>query len=208
MKRKLLFLVAAIIFQASYLNAQYFPVDTAKLNTAYNELMNNPNTLERQKKFFDAFPNTWMEFIMTYQYVPYSKYDLTMYSLAEKHIQALGGRVTLIKDSIYCKKLVNIAIGGKWSADAPNYFKLLLHQVMWNRMDGMLYEISQLRSGHQMQFWQFYWSNIVKSDKLKTEYERLLKINSDNYPKEMETMSIAFEYFYDGIDDINDFTRK
>ena len=72
----------------------------------------------------------------------------------------------------------------------------------------MLYEISQLRSGHQMQFWQFYWSNIVKSDKLKTEYERLLKINSDNYPKEMETMSIAFEYFYDGIDDINDFTRK
>ena len=93
--------------------------------------------------------------MMTYQYNSENNYDLTMYNLAQKQIEALGGRVTLIKDSIYCKKLVNIAVGGELEADAPNYYQTLLHKTMWHRMDGMLEAISKLRKGHQMQFWQF-----------------------------------------------------
>lgn len=66
-------------------------------------------------------------------------------------------------------------------------------------MDGMLTAISKLRKGHQMQFWQFYWSNSVKSDKLETEYRRLYKLNADKYPEQMKIMEIAFQHFYDGV---------
>lgn len=176
-----------------------FPVDTARLNTSYRELTSHPNTLQRQQAFFEAFPNNWNEFSSLYKYMPHDGYDLTMYHLAPHHIDALWSKVTLLKDSVYCRKLVNIAVGAQWDADAPNYFQDLLHKVVWKRMDGMLIAISILRKGHQMQFWQFYWSNSVKSDKLETEYRRLYKLNADKYPEQMKIMEIAFQHFYDGV---------
>ena len=136
---------------------------------------------------------------MTYRFDPKENYDLTMYDNAYKHVEALGGRVTLIKDSVYCTKIVNIAIGGELEADAPNYYRTLLHRIMWRKMDAMLYAVSQLRKGHQMQFWQFYWSNVVKSKDLEIEYNSLQKLNSEAYPDEMKIMKIAYDYFYDGI---------
>ena len=155
--------------------------------------------LEHQKAFFDAFPSNWGEFIGTYQYVPDKNNDLTMYRYAHEHIEALKTKMTQINDLDYCKKLVNIAIGMQLEADAPNHFQDLLHDVMWRKMDGMFNAISKLRKGYQMQFWQFYWSNPVKSQSLETEYERLSKQISDTHPEQMKMMEIAFKYFYDGI---------
>lgn len=40
---------------------------------------------------------------MTYQYVPAEEYAPTMYHLADGHISTLG-KISLILDSIYCKK--------------------------------------------------------------------------------------------------------
>lgn len=57
--------------------------------------------MSAQEDFFDAFPNTWMEFIMTYQYIPKKDYDLTMYNNAQNHIKALGDKITLINDSLF-----------------------------------------------------------------------------------------------------------
>ncbi|MFT4073147.1 MAG: hypothetical protein QM654_14635 [Dysgonamonadaceae bacterium] len=208
MKNKIIGILFFITTLSPTIDAQYFPVDTAKLNSSYRELVNKPNTLVRQKNFFDAFPSTWMEFTMTYQFLPYSDYDLTMYHLGYNHVRALGERVTLIKDSLYCNKLVRLAIGGTWFADAPNYLKSLLHQMMWKRMEGMLKVISGLRKGNQFQFWLFYWSNLVDSKVLKTEFERLLKLNADVYPEEMKIMSVAFEYFYDGITIPEDYVSR
>ncbi|MDD2284488.1 MAG: hypothetical protein PHQ11_03705 [Paludibacter sp.] len=199
MKKKNLALIIISLFVCNYAKSQYFPIDTAKLNTSYRELMSFPNTIERQKAFFDAFPNNWTEFTAIYQFMPNDDYDLTMYNNAQEHIEALSTKITLIKDSVYCKKIVNIGVGGKLDADASNYYKALLHKIMWRRMDGMLHSVSKLRKGHQMQFWQYYWSNTVKSKRLETEYNRLLKLNLDTYPKEMKIMEIAFKYFYDGV---------
>ena len=66
-----------LLLVGKYGMAQCVPVDTAKLNASYRALMASPNTLERQKAFFDAFPSNWREFIGTYQYVPENNYDLT-----------------------------------------------------------------------------------------------------------------------------------
>lgn len=199
MKNKILILIVLSLSVAINSMSQTFLVDTAKLNSSYRELVDKPNTIERQKKFFDAFPNTWREFITTYQYVSKNDYDLTMYRLAQKQIETLGERTTMINDTLYCRKIVNIAVGGIYDADAPNYYKDLLHRVMWNKMNAMLYIISQLRKGHQMQFWQFYWSSNAKSKRLETEFNRLSKLNIDSYPEEVKVMKIAFDYFHDGV---------
>lgn len=187
------------LFVCCQAKSQYFPVDTAKLNASYQALLRQPNSIERQKAFFEAFPSNWGEFIGTYQYVPDKEYDLTMYRSANEHIEALKTKMTQINDLDYCKKLVNIAIGAQLEADAPNHFQDLLHDAMWRKMDGMLNAISKLRRGYQIQFWQFYWSNPVKSKSLETEYERLSKQISDTYPEETKMMEIAFKYFYDGV---------
>ena len=192
----LLILLAIISLECK---AQTFAVDTARLNKAYRELMRQPKNIKLQKAYFDAFPNTWNEFISTYQYSPRKGYDLTMYRLAPDHIDALATRVNQINDTIYCRKLVDVSVGGMHSADAPNYLGEALHKVMWKKMDVMLYVISQMRRGHQMQFWQFYWSNCVPSEPLEAEYKRMLKLNEDFFPKEMKIMKIAYEYFYDGV---------
>ena len=58
-----------------------------------------------------------------------------------------------------------------------------------------------------MQFWQFYWSNIVDGRSGEQEFKVLYNINKEKYPCLMETMSIAFEYFNRGILFMEDFKR-
>ena len=177
----------------------FLQIDTARLNTAYRELMKRPSDKKCQEAFFDAFPANWDEFITTYGYFPQDGYDLTMYYLAYEHIKALGDCSASIDSVAYCRKLVNIAVGGIFQADAPSHFQSLLHRVMWERMDAMLDYISQLRRGYQMRFWQFYWSSIVPHKKSEDEYARLYERNSREYPEEMNIMKIAFEYFHNGV---------
>ncbi|MDR0961800.1 MAG: hypothetical protein LBM62_04485 [Mediterranea sp.] len=196
--KKLLLLLATIIgFVPVY--GQYFPVDTVELNAAYRDLAENPNTPQRQKRFFDAFPNTWKEFAMTYQFLPFADYDLDMYYHAAKHIEVLGNRVTLLPDSVYCKKLVKIAIGATLDADAPIYFQSLLHQTMHKKRDAMFREVMAYPKGFQSMFWQFYWSSICRSQPLEQEYKDLRKLTSDTYPEAITIMDAAFSNFYDGV---------
>lgn len=198
MKKTLLFVILFMLVVHSA-NAQYFQVDTAKLNTAYRELVNNPDSKEKQEAFFNAFPNNWREFITTYCFCSNDGYDLTMYSAAYDHIAALGSKMSMINDTVYCRKLVNIAVGATYDADAPNYFKSLLHRVMRKKMDVMLYNVSWLRKGHCMQFWQFYWSSNGKSNEFEKEFAHLYELNIDKYPDIIKTMEIAFRYFYNGV---------
>ena len=191
-------IIAATFFVVFSSKAQYFQVDTAKLNTAYIEFAKSPHSQEKQEAFFNAFPCNWNEFITTYGFCSKNGYDLTMYNAAHSHIEALGS-ISLVNDTAYCRKLVNIAVGGTYDADAPNYFKSLLHRVMHGKMDAMLYAVSQLRKGHCMQFWQFYWSSNGKSDELEKEFARLYELNVGKYPDMMKTMEIAFHYFYNGV---------
>lgn len=191
-------IVIIVMIVANNLYAQYFPIDTARLNSAYRNLVEQPNSRYNQKAFFDAFPSTWMEFIMTYQYIPAEEYDLSMYHLASKHISALG-KITLIPDSVYCKKLVDIATGGKLDADAPNYFLSVLHNGMRTKMCLMFNYISQLDTGYQMEFWQFYWSSMHPNKDYETECAYLKTQFENRYPESVQIMCVAYKYFCDGI---------
>ena len=205
MKKRISFSLIAL-FVAILMQAQCYPVDVVKLNAAYQALTIDPNSLKRQQEFFNAFPSTWMEYILTYQY-PYEKNDKTMYHNAFKHVDALKN-LTLIPDSTYCEKLVNLAVGGKWNADAPNYLQMLLSETMENKRDAMFNVLSVpdfLLKGERLQFWQFYWANIVCDDISKKKYQQLIAFAEKSYPEEVEFISTAFKYFHNGVSIPNDY---
>ena len=63
MKRTLLTTLFFIV--ALTVNAQYFPIDTARLNKAYRVLLQNPQSKELQLDFLNAFPKNWEDFNST-----------------------------------------------------------------------------------------------------------------------------------------------
>ena len=184
--------------------AQYFPVDTALLNKTYRKLLKNPQSRELQLDFFKAFPDNWDDFNSTYKYSDKEGYDLSMYSQAYEHIKALA-ECYAINDTLYCNKLIALSVGALLDADAPNHLQGLLHYTMQHRNDVFLYCLSEIEKGHQMQFWQFYWSNIIDGDYQLEEFNKLYNKNKEKYPAMMKTMSIAFEYFNTGVLFMEDF---
>ena len=197
-------LLFATLFSTA--TAQYFPIDTALLNKTYRTLLQNPQSRESQLDFFKAFPNNWDDFNSTYRYSDKVGYDLSMYSQAYQHIKALA-ECYAINDTLYCNKLIALSVGASLDVDAPNYLQRLLHNTMKQRNDVFLYCLSEIEKGHQMQFWQFYWSNIVDGQSQEKEFEVLYNINKEKYPSLMKTMSIAFEYFNNKVLFMEDFKR-
>ena len=186
--------------------AQYFPIDTALLNKTYRTLLQNPQSRELQLDFFKAFPDNWDDFNSTYKYIDKDGYDLSMYSQAYEHIKALA-ECYAINDTLYCNKLIALSVGASLDVDAPNYLQRLLHNTIKQRNDVFLYCLSEIEKGHQMQFWQFYWSNIIDGDYQLEEFNKLYNKNKEKYPAMMKTMSIAFEYFNTGVLLMEDFKR-
>ena len=184
--------------------AQYFPVDTALLNKTYRKLLKNPQSRELQLCFFKAFPDNWDDFNSTYKYSDKDGYDLSMYSQAYEHIKALA-ECYAINDTLYCNKLIALSVGASLDVDAPNHLQGLLHYTMQHRNDVFLYCLSKIEKGHQMQFWQFYWSNIIDGNYQQEEFNKLYNKNKEKYPAMMKTMSIAFEYFNTGVLFMEDF---
>ena len=183
--------------------SQCFPLDTGKLKQSYHELMNNPRTIQREKAFFDAFPSSWMELILTYRYHNAKEYDKTMNYLHAEHIYAFGD-LTLIPDSTYIEKFIHLAIGGKWDADSPNVrFQETLHRNMEKKTNVFFQLLSKQSRGYQLRFWLFFWSSMFHTEdggSLGHEQEYNMMCESiknkvkAKYPDEVKTMEIALPY--------------
>jgi hypothetical protein len=199
LKKIFLIVVVNMGLSVHHSYSQCLLVDTAKLNTAYRELEKNPASNKLQKDFFDAFPSTWMEFVMTYQYI---HDDLTMHFLAEEHISMLVSLLPRVgvQDSVICDKLISLSIGGKWDADAPNSLKSKIREVMSFRMELMFERISKQSRGFQLRFWQFYWSSLLANKTYKAECDELTRKMQLKYPKEVKIMKIALEYAWQEMD--------
>lgn len=196
-----IFLLAALLATVS---AQSFIIDITRLNKAYNELLRNPQSQHSQREFFNAFPSSWQEYYDTYKYCEREGYDLSMYYKAFEHIEALEN-CTTINDTLYCNRLIALSVGAVLDSDAPNYLQKLLHYTMQHKNDVFMHCLSQIEKGHQMQFWQFYWSDRIDGKNQKQEFKELYNINKKKYPCLMKTMSVAFEYFNNKVLFIEDF---
>ena len=197
---KRLFFVILFAIATANLYAQYFMADTVKLNATYRELLKHPESKEAQMAYFEAFPNTWMEYIVTYQFVPDDKEGRkNLYSLGHKHMHAFEYKLNLIPDSSYYKKLVNIAIGARKDADAPSYLQGCVKDHMINHSEEILNALAPLRKGHRFEFWDFYFSNIIAVETIEEELNRLVELHKDCHPEDVQMMKDAFKYFYNGV---------
>ena len=197
---KRLFFVILFAIATANLYAQYFMADTVKLNATYRELLKHPESKEAQMAYFEAFPNTWMEYIVTYQFVPDDKEGRkNLYSVGHKHMHAFEYKLNLIPDSSYYKKLVNIAIGARKDADAPSYLQGCVKDHMINHSEEILNALAPLRKGHRFEFWEFYFSNIIAEETIEEELNRLVELHKDCHPEDVQMMKDAFKYFYNGV---------
>ena len=190
MRTLLIAILLCCICPQSY--SQYFPVDTARLNKTFAVLIAGPNTPENQKAFLDAFPSTFSEFMMVYQFVPDPQYNLAMYNKAHQHILEGMGKLSLIPDSTYCDKLINLSFGGRWDADAPNYLKMVLHNTMQARHNVMFKCLTGKIPGQQFSFWYFYFNSLyVKKDGI-ADYQQLRKLMNSTYPALVPEFDAAY----------------
>ena len=195
----ILFAIATVNSYAQYKDKGYFMADTVKLNATYRELLKHPESKEAQMAYFEAFPNTWMEYIVTYQFVPDDKEGRkNLYSVGHKHMHAFEYKLNLIPDSLYYKKLVNIAIGARKDADAANYLQGCVKDHMINHSEEILNALAPLRKGHRFEFWEFYFSNIIAEETIEEELNRLVELHKDCHPEDVQMMKDAFKYFYNG----------
>lgn len=192
-----------IALTTNNVSSQFYLVDIIRLNNAYKELMDHPKSASAQKAYFDAFPSTWEEFIMTYQYIPDKEYDLTMFFKACDHLEAWY-HLTSIPDSVYCNKLISIAIGGRAQDGSHEFYGLkpLLKWAMKNKMETMFSVLSHLRKGHQFEFWAFYWSSLNYQEMMQKEYELLKQKNEKPYADAVAIMSDAYKYFHNGANPV------
>ena len=196
MKRLFLTLVLLVTAMLTA-TAQYFPVDTARLNNAYKVLMSGERTSETEMEFLEAYPTTWLEFYMTYSFVYNEPGNDAMCDMCSEHIATLMS-LTHINDTIQCKKIVDLTIGMKETGECTGIYQDYLVGYILNNDELVLNYLSKLRKGHQMQFWQFCWSTVTECDRFH-HFEKLYHLNKQKYPEQMEISYTAFKYFYDGI---------
>ncbi len=195
MKRiTLTILLLTAVFAAE---AQYFPIDTARLNNAYRSIISGERNIKTEMEFLEAYPTTWLEFYMTYSYVDDEEYDIEMSQLCTEHISTLFG-LSHINDTIKCKKIVDLTIGMKESGECTGVYQDYLVGYILSNEELVLDYLSKLKKGHQMEFWQFCWSTVTECNRIHN-FEELYRLNKQKYPEQMEISSTAFKYFYDGI---------
>ena len=188
-----------IIMVVDTTTAQYYPVDTMRLCNAYRALIKGPNTLEKQKEFLKAFPSTWLEYTLTYLYSPDKGFNNRLSQYATKHSIVFADSLYLIDDTTYCRKYIELTTGMQDTGELCTEIQGNLHKTMEKRGDTMMYLLSRMRKGHQLQFWMFYWSTSAKSNWVE-EFPVLYNKYRLRYPQETERMRIAFENFEDGIE--------
>lgn len=191
-----LLLFAALVTTAS---AQYFPLDTARLNSAYRAIVRGPNTLEKQQDFLDAFPTTYMEFYYTYQYIEGNNYDLAMTRMVNAHLTVLKDSLYLISDSLYCNKLVNLAVGMNDTGEITSHLQEIIHMAMLKHEKTMMFAVMRLFKAYQLQFWSFYWSSVAYSESWTEHFVKLYGRYFEDYPDVVRTMAIAFDYYNGGV---------
>ena len=195
MKLKLIFVLIVIAVSATVIYPQCTPIDTARLNKAYRELKKTPDSLDSQKNFFHAFPSTWMEFMLTYNNPCNARiYHFYMSKQIDLHLYAFQKMIPLIPDTIYCNKLINLGIGGKWDSGVSAALQRITSEVMNQKPRVMFICLSKQTRGFQLRFWQFYWSSSQKLDTNVAQFRYLKNMFRASMPEQVEIMETGFEF--------------
>lgn len=129
-----------------------------------------------QPQFFNEFPSTFREFDALYGYRNGTAAPL--YHEAESHIIGLFNSMEVVNDTLYYNKLISIAIGGEWDADAVNFFQGKLGDRVCKNMALTVYLLDKLPIEKVRSFWFFYFDGVHP----KKQIEPCLRPLADSNP--------------------------
>ena len=168
------------------------PVNVKELRKAFRELVQDQTSAEKQRAFFDAFPKTWDEYILTYDYLP--PYKGNLYSYADNHLRAFENLSSIPQDT-YCKRLIALSCGGHWEADAPSYLQQLLIKYTMKNLDLVLKQLEVYESD-AFYVWQFFFQSLHKEESLLQNYKTIREAVLKNPKLSVDDLDLAFKVSY------------
>jgi hypothetical protein len=146
--------------------------------------------------FLKTFPNSFLQFNNLYGFNDTSGAKL-LYNESEKHIKFFFNSVST-NESLFFDKLMNIAVEGKWEADAPSYFQFNLIQIILNQPNKIVELLKRRTLKEQNEFWFFVFdgSSSIHDIQLKELYHKIYqKVNLIDR-KQGEIIKNKFEDMY------------
>lgn len=176
-----------ILGVASYSQGFLRPYDQ-KLDSLFRLWKQSPDSLERQKEFFDNFPANFEDFRKTYDYKKLA-HD-PMYYLADDHIMNGFAKLSKIPSKEYYGRLIDLSIGGKWNADAINFLQYFVHQKTEENPDLLFSLLSDYTTSQMYSFWFFYFNSLYP---MKGGIPKYLLNMRVRYPVIYKEMQKAFK---------------
>lgn len=140
-----------------------------KLQEYYSKSHDRADSMEFQIRFFEEFPSDFESFNRIYGYIDDN--PMPLYDSAFEHIE-LFNRISGVSRATYYRKMISIAIGGYWDADAINYFQDGLQEHVAANPE-LTFELLNERTEKEiLQFWFFYFDGPVTMKKIPAELER------------------------------------
>ena len=140
-----------------------------------------------QDKFFDEFPNTFKQLNQLYGYDGQAKKGAILYYDAGNHIMGLFNNLKNINDTLYYKKIIGITIGGKWDADAVNFFQHGLQEHIVAKPELAVFILKKMDKSTIKSFWYFYFVGPIPKNHFYPSLEKIKMIDKDIYKLMMES---------------------
>lgn len=142
--------------------------------------------------FFNSFPNSFYEFNSLYGYDD-KKGEKPLYEDYYNHINFLFDSVCVNKH-LFNQKIINVAINGKWEADATSLFqKNIFNLVLYDTKD-VLNILSEKSFEETKSFWRYLFDGPHPSDNMNKErFEKVFfKVKKIN-PTQAKYMKDEYE---------------
>jgi hypothetical protein len=161
-------------------DAHYISVKASNLNRLYklstSGTQNQKN--EAQLSFFNEFPNSFKELSDLYGY-PNDK-PAVLYKEYVQHI-GLFNKLSIVNKTSYYNKIIKIAIGGRWDADAIGDFQQGLNNRVENNPELTVSILKTLDDNTVKSFWYFYFDGPHPAESISSQLKTIKVINNHIY---------------------------
>ena len=158
------------------------------LEKSLKELQQSPADSVRQRNFFNAFPQSFPDLLVTFGYTSFSEplLDYGDYVAAFRDLKFISEEEKMIR-------LSHLMIGGFWQADGVNMTHYIMKELMSKNSDRALGIVSRLTECQQILFWECYWQNPCEDPSLEKNFKLFYSISGFN--RERQIMKQAYESF-------------
>ncbi len=150
-----------------------------KLHTKINKAVTNDDRQNAEIAFFNAFPGTFSELDNLYGF----QHDrpMPLYHEAENHILKGFNKISAVNDTLYYSKIIAIAIGGKWDADAISCFQYGLSKRIFENTELTASLLEKHDDAEIRGFWYFVFDGPHPENKIPSKLVELRRTHKRVY---------------------------